>query len=120
MKMKGRRAGAALAGRKGTAGARRKAGGRARTSAGPQGLEQLPNIGATVAERLRAAGIGTPAALARIGSVGGALRLLRSGGEPPCRSMLCGLEGALRGVRWHAIPKEERDALWEEYRRRAG
>jgi hypothetical protein len=34
--------------------------------------------------------------------------------------MLSALEGALRGVRWHAVLKEERDALWEEYQRRAG
>jgi len=29
--------------------------------------------------------------------------------------MLAALEGAVRGVRWHAIPKVERERLWEEY-----
>jgi len=29
--------------------------------------------------------------------------------------MLSGLEGAIRGVRWHAIPKDERDRLWEAF-----
>ena len=32
--------------------------------------------------------------------------------------MLAGLAGAIRGVRWHAIPKTERDALWREYETR--
>jgi len=29
--------------------------------------------------------------------------------------MLSGLEGAIRGVRWHAIPKDEHDRLWEAF-----
>ena len=33
--------------------------------------------------------------------------------------MVSGLEGAVRGVRWHSIPKEERDAVWREYERLA-
>ncbi len=83
------------------------------------GLRALPNIGPELAQSLLAAGIGSPAALRRIGSVEAAVRIgphRRSG--PACRSALCALEGAIRGVRWHAIPKEERDALWAEYQRR--
>ena len=87
---------------------------------GSKSLEDLPNVGAVAAERLRAVGVRTPEELARIGSVGAALRLLRAEPEdPPCQSMLSALEGAIRGVRWHAIPKRERDALWEEYERRS-
>jgi len=29
--------------------------------------------------------------------------------------MLSGLEGAIRGIRWHAIPKAERDRLREAF-----
>jgi hypothetical protein len=29
--------------------------------------------------------------------------------------MLSALEGAIRGVRWHAIPLADRDALWRQY-----
>ena len=84
-------------------------------------LEDLPNIGREVARLLKAAGIRTPAALRRLGAVAAALRIrdLRPQ-DPPCRSMLSGLEGALRGVRWHAIPQAERDRLWQAYARQLG
>jgi DNA transformation protein len=82
-------------------------------------LESLPNIGAEVAARLREAEIVTPAELKQLGSVEAACRLaVARPGDPPCRSMLAGLEGAIRGVRWHAIPKEERERLWQAYQRR--
>ncbi|MCX6100127.1 MAG: TfoX/Sxy family DNA transformation protein [Candidatus Bipolaricaulota bacterium] len=84
-------------------------------------LESLTNIGTEVAARLREAGILTPDDLRHLGSVSAALCLASTRPEdPPCRSMLSGLEGAIRGVRWHAIPKDERERLWEEYRSRAG
>ena len=79
-------------------------------------LEDLPNIGREVARLLETAGIRTPAELRRLGAVAAALRIrdIRPR-DPPCRSMLSGLEGALRGVRWHSIPKAERDLLWQAY-----
>ena len=82
-------------------------------------LVDLPNIGAVVAGKLEAAGIGTPDELRAAGSVE-ALRRIReeTDEEGPCRSMLAALEGAIRGVRWHAIPKSERDELWREYQQR--
>lgn len=84
-------------------------------------LTDLPNIGATCATRLRSAGITTPAELAEIGSVGAALRIRAvEGDNGPCRSLLSGLEGAIRGIRWHNIPTTERDRLWREYRTRVG
>lgn len=82
-------------------------------------LTDLSNVGATCAARLRAAGITTPAELAELGSVGAALRIRAvEGDEGPCRSLLSGLEGAIRGIRWHDIPKAERRGLWDEYQRR--
>jgi DNA transformation protein and related proteins len=81
-------------------------------------LESLANVGAEVAGRLREAGIRTPAELRRLGSAEAAARMARARpDDPPCRSMLSGLEGAIRGLRWHAIPKEERERIWEEYQR---
>jgi DNA transformation protein len=86
-----------------------------------EALESLPNIGAEVAARLREAGILTSAELEGLGSVEAAVRLARVRPEAaPCRSMLSGLEGAIRGVRWHAIPKEERERLWTAYQCRMG
>ena len=79
-------------------------------------LTDLPNIGPEAARWLVAAGIRTPAELRRRGAVAAAaaIRRLRPD-DPPCRSMLAGLEGAVRGIRWHAIPKAERDDLWRKY-----
>jgi DNA transformation protein len=84
-------------------------------------LTSLPNIGAVAAERLRAVGVTTPQQLKALGSVEAALRIRSLAGRPedaPCASMLSGLEGAIRGLRWHAIPKQERDALWQRYQAR--
>jgi len=79
-------------------------------------LMDLPNIGPEVAGLLICAGITDPVELARLGAVEAAVRIRRiRPDDPPCRSMLAGLEGAIRGVRWHSIPKEEREALWTEY-----
>ena len=84
--------------------------------AAPVLLTDLPNIGAEVARLLAAAGIRTPAQLQRLGAVAAALRIraLRPA-DPPCRSMLAAFEGAIRGIRWHAIPQTEREALWRKY-----
>ena len=84
------------------------------------GLAGMPNIGCEVARLLVAAGVRSPRALTRLGAVTAALRIrgIRPD-DPPCRSMLAGLEGAIRGVRWHSIPRTEREALWREYRGRA-
>ena len=82
-------------------------------------LTDLPNIGATAAARLEAAGVSTPEQLKTLGSIEAALRLkVESKEDEPCRSMLSGLEGAIRGVRWHAIDKAEREALWQSYQER--
>ena len=91
------------------------------TSRKPVRLVDLPNLGPDTVRRLAAAGIRTPAQLRRLGAVGAALRLraLRPD-DPPCRSRLAGLAGAIRGVRWHTLPARERDRLWRDYRRRAG
>jgi len=82
-------------------------------------LIDLPNIGEEVASLLAAVGIETPADLKRVGSVSAALKIRKLRPcDPPCRSMLSGLEGAIRGLRWHTIPKEDRDKLWREYEHR--
>jgi len=79
----------------------------------------MPNVGRKAAELLLAAGIRSPQQLKRVGAVAAAVRIrsIRPH-DPPCRSMLAGLEGAIRGVRWHKIPKVEREALWREYQAR--
>ena len=82
-------------------------------------MTDLPNIGTVLAERLDQAGIKTPAQLADLGSVEALQRVRRTCREDlPCRNMLCALEGAIRGIRWHGIPAPEREELWRRYRSR--
>ncbi len=82
-------------------------------------LSDLPNIGPEVARLLSAAGIRSPRQLQRLGSVAAALRIAQlRPHDPPCRSMLAGLDGAIRGIRWHHIPKPDREALWKAYQTR--
>jgi len=79
-------------------------------------LTDMPNIGAALAEKLLAAGIETPSALKRLGSVEALCRIRSaSPDDEPCMSMLCALEGAIRSIRWHGIPRGERVELWQSY-----
>jgi len=74
-------------------------------------LQQLPNIGAVLADRLRRAGVGDAVELRRLGS-GRAFEKIRPDlPEDACTHTLLALEGALRGMRWTAIPQTERDTL---------
>ena len=79
-------------------------------------LDELCNIGAVLAERLRSAGVETPSALKDLGSVEALRRVRQISDDGPCLNMLCALEGAIRGVRWHSIPQDERTRLWLRYR----
>jgi len=78
-------------------------------------LTALPNIGNTLAEKLTAAGIGSYEELLALGSLKTALKI-HDGLDPgACYNMLYAIEGAIRGVRWHTIPKDERDKLKREF-----
>ncbi len=84
-------------------------------------LTDLPNIGREVARLLSLAGINTPDELVRAGAVGAAVRIKNiRPDDPPCRSLLAGLHGAILGVRWHSIPKQEREKIWLEYLAQTG
>jgi DNA transformation protein len=83
-------------------------------------LTSLPNIGETLAEKLVSAGITSYDDLASLGSVKVALKI-REGVDPgACYNMLYAIEGAIRSVRWHTIPKEERNQLKKEFDHAAG
>lgn len=78
-------------------------------------LADLPNLGKVVAAQLKAAGVEMPSQLRRLGSVGAALKLTEAGVDV-CSSKLSALEGAIRGVRWHSIPADERADLMRRFR----
>lgn len=74
----------------------------------------MPNIGGAVAKRLVDAGISDPEQLRGIGSREAFARIRRVDGNA-CYSMLCALEGAIQGVRWHYLSDEVKRDLKEFY-----
>lgn len=73
-------------------------------------LSNLPNIGKTLQEKLIKIGINTPEELINIGSEN-ALLQIRANDESACFNMLCALEGAIQGIRWHGLSKERKEEL---------
>jgi len=65
-------------------------------------LTNLPNIGKTLAEKLRLVGIESIQDLKSVGSENAFIRLMTVD-EGACLNMLCALEGAIQGVRWHSL-----------------
>lgn len=68
-----------------------------------ENLVSLPNIGKTLAAKLKAINIADAGSLIKEGSQNAFLKIKSNGGSP-CYSMLCALEGAIRGTRWHDLP----------------
>lgn len=77
-------------------------------------LRSLPNIGTVVEQKLKEVGIDTPERLGEVGSREAFLRI-RDRDRSACYNMLCGLEGAIQGVRWHVLPAEVKAELKEFY-----
>ncbi len=73
-------------------------------------LTELPNIGAEMERQLHAVGIETAQQLAEAGSREVWLRI-RAIDDSACYNRLCGLEGAVRGIRWHNLPDEVKQDL---------
>lgn len=77
-------------------------------------LEDMPNIGAVLAGRLRAAGIADQAALLRLGDAAAFARIRAGLPEDACTHTRLALAGAVRGVRWHSLDKALRERLRTE------
>jgi DNA transformation protein len=75
-----------------------------------ESLSSLPNIGKTLEEKLINIGINTPEELILTGSENALLRI-RAIDESACFNMLCALEGAIQGIRWHWLSKEKKEEL---------
>ena len=73
-------------------------------------LSDLPNIGNIMEKRLTAVGVCDIEALMGIGSKEAFIRLRMHEGDT-CLSSLCGLEGAIQGIRWHNLSKETKKDL---------
>ena len=73
-------------------------------------LSHLPNIGKTLEQKLIEVGITTPEELRNAGAENALLRI-RTIDDTACINMLCALEGAIQGIRWHDLPKERKEEL---------
>jgi DNA transformation protein len=80
-----------------------------------KGLTQLPNIGAILAEKMLMVEIDSPEKLEEVGVEHAFIRLeaLHQGS---CFNMLCALEGAIQGIRWHQLSQERKAELKVFYR----
>lgn len=81
-------------------------------------LTSLSNIGKEMEKQLLAVGIKTPEDLAALGSREAWLKI-RAMDPSACYNRLCGLEGAIRGIRWHHLDetvKNELKAFYEANR----
>ncbi len=75
-------------------------------------LSQLPNIGKTLEHKLIQAGILTAEDLRNTGSESILLRI-RAFDKTACFNMLCALEGAIQGIRWHDLTDQRKEELKE-------
>ena len=75
-------------------------------------LSDLPNIGGILEKKLTDADISTSEKLFALGAEQAFLRLTFED-ESACYNMLCALEGAIQGVRWHNLPKDRKEKLKE-------
>ena len=68
-------------------------------------LTTLPNIGKEMERQLKEVGIETIEQLKREGSKEAWSRIMEID-ESACMNRLCGLEGAIQGIRWHDLSPE--------------
>lgn len=73
-------------------------------------LEDLPNIGSTLATLLHETGINSPDDLYKTGAIQAFIRI-RAIEQDACFSKLCAIEGAVEGIRWHKLSKEKKAEL---------
>jgi DNA transformation protein len=73
-------------------------------------LEDLPNIGSTLADLLHESGIYSPKELYENGTFQDFLRIKAIDPEA-CFSKLCAIEGAIEGIRWHNLSIEKKAEL---------
>jgi DNA transformation protein and related proteins len=80
-------------------------------------LTKIPNIGPELAKRLEAIGVNSYDQLARLGTIE-TVKRLKLANINACCNMLYAIEGAIRKIRWHDLPKQDREKLKEEYKRK--
>jgi DNA transformation protein len=71
-------------------------------------LTDLPNIGPTLAKKLKQIGVIEVQDLVDLGSENAILKFTALKKSGVCLNMLYALEGAIQGIRWHALNKERK------------
>jgi len=79
-------------------------------------LNDMPNVGKILTQKLEEVGIKTPQALIEMGSEQAFLRI-KTVDQGACLSMLQALEGAVQGVRWHHLDYNRKLELQAFYKR---
>jgi DNA transformation protein len=74
-------------------------------------LDEIPNLGPVLAEHLRAVGITTRDRLQEVGAEAAWEQVGQIDPDWRCAHALLALVGATKGVRWMALPEEERRHL---------
>lgn len=74
-------------------------------------LTNLPNIGKTLAKKLNRIGINNKNELEKIGSENAFIKISAIENSGVCLNMLCALEGAIQGIRWHDLNAEKKQEL---------
>jgi DNA transformation protein len=69
-------------------------------------IEETPNIGRVLGQRLRTVGIDTRQKLVAMGDADAFRRLCAEFPEDACRHTRLALAGAVRGIRWHDLPDD--------------
>ncbi len=77
-------------------------------------LKKLPNIGTELEIQLLLVGITSPEELKSTGAKA-AWRKILAIDPSACFNRLCGLEGAIEGIRWHQLSPEKKQELKEYY-----
>ena len=77
-------------------------------------LSKLPNIGKVVEAQLNEVGITTTEQLKNLGSKKAWLKI-KEIDDSACINRLCGLEGAVQGIRWHDLDNQMKQDLKHFY-----
>ena len=73
-------------------------------------LSDLPNISVVLSQKLMDVGICSPIELKNIGSKDAFVRI-RLKDSTACFCMICAIEGAIQGIRWHFLDAEVKKDL---------
>ena len=79
-------------------------------------IEELPNIGKTLSEKLKNIGVTNQSELVELGSENAIIQIATLENSGACLNMLYALEGAIQGIRWHGLAVDRKQELKDFFR----